>query len=320
MYSLIKTAVENNQSLIEKFNIDEQTNIPKTDQDVEALLDYLYEGQDLALDTSQMEGFNMEDFGGGEAKTILYRPKSKYEATLIRYYLDASLQLDEGNLHDNLELLKKEMNEDIADYGDTTTTATGTSIIQLFIISSLSSSQLISTGISILLAALVLILTYRSPTLGIITTIPVGITMIWILGTMFFFGYILDPMTITVTSITIGIGIDYAIHATTRFRLVADRTGDIVKAVSETISHTGGALLIAALTTSLAFGILVLAPIPPQQRFGIILALTITYSFLISVLFLPLFLARWAKWRKKRKGYIISPNPPEEKDEDNDHI
>ena len=152
-------------------------------------------------------------------------------------------------------------------------------------------------------------ITYRNPTLGLITMIPVGISMVWILGTMYYLGYILDIMTITVTTITIGIGIDYAIHATERFRLVADKTGDIEKAVCETISHTGGALLIACLTTALAFGILVLAPIPPQQRFGIILAMTITYAFLTSVLFLPLFLAKWAKWRKKRKGFIISPGP-----------
>jgi hypothetical protein len=117
-------------------------------------------------------------------------------------------------------------------------------------------------------------------------------------------------MTVTVTSITIGIGIDYAIHATQRLRLIADKTGDIEKAVCETVSHTGGALLIAALTTALAFGILMLAPIPPQQRFGLILAMTITYSFLTSVLFLPNFLAKWAAWRKRRKGYIISPRKP----------
>jgi len=171
----------------------------------------------------------------------------------------------------------------------------------------LTSSQFFSTGISLLLAALVLIITYKNPTLGLIAMIPVCISIVWILGTMYYFGYILDIMTVTVTSMTIGIGIDYAIHATERFRLVADKTGNVDKAVCETISHTGGALLIAALTTALAFAILILAPIPPQQRFGIILSITICYSFLTSVLFLPLFLAKWAKWRKKKKGYIISP-------------
>jgi predicted RND superfamily exporter protein len=135
--------------------------------------------------------------------------------------------------------------------------------------------------------------------------VPVTISILWILGSIYYLGYILNVMTVTVTCITIGIGIDYAIHATERFRLVADKTGDISKAVHETISHTGGALFIAALTTVCGFGILVFAPVPPQQQFGFIIAITIIYSFLTSVLVLPLLLARWAKWRKEKKGYII---------------
>lgn len=315
IYSVIQNAINNNRSLVEAFNIDKKTGIPKTDADVVRLFDYLYEGQNLKIDDVGKGEFDIEEFAGIETRMVLYQNNSRYEATIICYYLNASFQLEGGNLYDDLELLKKEINNDIESYDEATSIAIGMSILQLTISQSLTRSQFVSTGISLLLAALVLILAYRNPTLGLIAMIPISITMIWILGTMYFFGYILDTMTVTVTCITIGIGIDYAIHATERFRLVADKTGDITKAVVETISHTGGALLIAALTTSLGFGILVLAPIPPQQRFGIIIAITIIYSFLTSVLFLPLFLARWAKWRKKRKGYIISPGPPEDADE-----
>jgi multidrug efflux pump subunit AcrB len=56
---------------------------------------------------------------------------------------------------------------------------------------------------------------------------------------------------------------------------------------------------------------LIFAPIPPQVQFGVIMVMTISYSLIISVLLLPLVLGRWAKWTKKRKGYIISPKPPE---------
>lgn len=307
IFSVILNAVKNNRSMINKFNIDENTNIPRTDKDVQALFDYLYEGSNFNMGDVEIGGFDIEELGSNEIRMVLYKVNSRYTATIIRYYLDASYQLGGGNLQDDLELLDKEINEDIDTYGDAVAIATGFSLIQLSITDSLTSSQFLATGISILLAAIVLIFAYRKLTLGLIAMVPVGITMVWILGTMYYFGYILDVMTITVTSITIGIGIDYAIHPTERFRLVADKTGDIEKAVRETISHTGGALLISALTTAIAFGILVLAPIPPQQRFGIILAVTITYSFLTSVIFLPLFLSRWAKWHKKRKGYIISP-------------
>jgi hypothetical protein len=54
---------------------------------------------------------------------------------------------------------------------------------------------------------------------------------------------------------------------------------------------------------------LIFAPIPPQVQFGVITAMTITYSFITSVLLLPLILAKWAKWSRKRKGYIISSKP-----------
>lgn len=308
IYSEIELAIKNNKSLIEKFNIDEKTNIPRTDKDVKEFFDYLYEGKTFDMGDVANSELDMADFGNSQVGMVLYRNNSRYTATVIRYYLDASFQI-EGNIQDDLEILSKEINEDIATYGDATAIATGMSQIQFNNTSNLTSSQFTSTGISLLLAALVLIITYRNPTLGLIAMIPVCISIVWILGTMYYFGYILDVMTVTVTSMTIGIGIDYAIHATERFRLVADKTGDVDKAVCETISHTGGALLIAALTTALAFAILILAPIPPQQRFGIILSITICYSFLTSVLFLPLLLAKWAKWRKKKKGYIISPGP-----------
>jgi predicted RND superfamily exporter protein len=308
IYSEIELAIKNNKSLIEKFNIDEKTNIPRTDKDVKEFFDYLYEGKTFDMGDVANSELDMADFGNSQVGMVLYRNNSRYTATVIRYYLDASFQI-EGNIQDDLEILSKEINEDIATYGDATAIATGMSQIQFNNTSNLTSSQFTSTGISLLLAALVLIITYRNPTLGLIAMIPVCISIVWILGTMYYFGYILDIMTVTVTSMTIGIGIDYAIHATERFRLVADKTGDVDKAVCETISHTGGALLIAALTTALAFAILILAPIPPQQRFGIILSITICYSFLTSILFLPLLLAKWAKWRKKKKGYIISPGP-----------
>jgi predicted RND superfamily exporter protein len=310
VYTVIQNAIKNNRSLIETYNIDESTSIPRTDKDVHDLFDHLYTGDDFSEIPSDQ--FDISQFSGIEAMSVLFRNNSRYESTLIRIYIDSSFLGEEGDIQDDLEVLKRELNDDIETYGGATALATGNLIIQLTITDSLTTSQILSTAISLILAAFVIILVYRNPTLGIITMIPVVLSIVWILGMMYYLGYILNVMTVTVTSITIGIGVDYAIHATERFRLVADKTGDITKAVCETISHTGGALLIAALTTALGFGILVFAPIPPQQQFGTIIAITIVFAFLTSVLLLPLMLERWARWRKKRKGYIISPGPPED--------
>jgi len=319
IYTVIQQALDNNQSLITSFNVDEQTGIPRTDQDVKDLIDYLFETKtpsmsdinlnviEYDINESSMFEFSLDSFGG-DIKSVISKEGDTYVATLIRIYLDPSFSTIEGNINDELELMKKEFTNDISSYGSANAIATGPNIISLTITQSLTESQILSTVASILLAALVLIVVYRNPTLGLITLAPVGISIIWILGTMYFIGYSLNVLTITVTSITIGIGIDYAIHATERFRYIVDKTGDITKAVCETISHTGGALLIAALTTALGFGVLVFAPIPPQQQFGLILAITIIYSFLTSIFILPLILYHWGNWRKKRKGFIVRSN------------
>jgi predicted RND superfamily exporter protein len=223
--------------------------------------------------------------------------------------LDPSFSTIKGNVQEELAILKDEINGDITSYGSVKAVVTGTNIINLEITNNLTESQILSTVISIFLAAMVLMFVYRNLSLGLIALIPVGISIVWILGTMYFIGYSLNVLTITVTSITIGIGIDYAIHATERFRLIVDKTGDVTQAVCQTISHTGGALLIAALTTVLGFIILVFAPIPPQQQFGLILSVTIIYSFLTSIFLLPLVLYHWARRQYKKKGFVITKTP-----------
>jgi predicted RND superfamily exporter protein len=201
------------------------------------------------------------------------------------------------------------LKEDVrGNFKDVDVTVTGENSLMYVIMESMTESQILSTGFCMVLAALVLIIAYRKPVLGLIAMIPVSISVFWIIGTMYFIGYSLNIMTIMITSMTIGLGITYAIHAVERFRLTADRTGDVFKAVAETIGHTGGALMIAAVTTIAGFGILVLAPPPVEQQFGVITAITILYAFITSIFILPPFLMYWGKWQKKRKGFIISKN------------
>jgi len=321
IYTIIQKAIKNDPTLIDLFNIDSATGIPKTDSDVKDLYDYLFGlgamnfsmdqisliQDEFNIDESSIPDISSEMFHA-EIETVLFKDDERYTATVIRIYIDPLFPSQDGDAHKDQALLKKQLNAALFTYGDASAVATGQNIISLTITDSLTESQILSTIAAIVLSALVLIIIYKNPVLGLITCIPVVISIVWILGTMYFIGYTLNVLTITVTSMTIGIGIDYAIHATERFRFIVDKTGDPAKAVCETISHTGGALLIAALTTSLGFIILLFAPIPPQQQFGLILGITITYSFLTSITLLPLVLNHWAQRLKRKRGYIISKN------------
>ncbi|MCX6664713.1 MAG: efflux RND transporter permease subunit [Euryarchaeota archaeon] len=296
IHTIIQQAVANNQSLITAYNIDESTNLPKSDEDVYELYDYLYDSADYRM---QVQG-------------ILYKDQDKYTATIIRVNTGAGSE--SGDLTKQLKVLNEELEDDLTSYGDVSVIVTGNMLITLTIMENLVESQISSTIMCFILAFIMLSLIYRNPILGLIAMIPVTVSILWVLGTMYFIGYSLNVLTIMVTCITIGVGIDYACYIVERFRFTADQTGNVTTAVSEAISRTGSAIFIAALSSIFGFGVLVLAPIPPLQQFGIITALTLIYALITSIVVLPLMLARWAHWRKKRKGYIIHPGPPKKLD------
>ena len=292
--SIIKNAIRDNSSIALDFNLDTE-GIPQTDTEVEKLFDYFYNHPDYMMDVL----------------SVLHYDGQKYDATVIRVYTAISYsETQELDTTKQAGILYDSLNEDMTSFGDAKAIVTGPSSALYTIVGSMTNSQIISTFISIILASIVLIIVFKNPILGLIAVIPVGICIIWIIGTIYFIGYSFNIMTIMVTSLTIGIGIDYAIHATQRFRLTADRTGDVEKAVCQTVGHTGGALFIAALTTVAGFGLLILAPMPPEQQFGIITSMTIIYAYITSIIVLPPILMKWGKWRKKKKGFIISPKPP----------
>lgn len=294
LISIIDNAVEQNNTLIEHFNLDFR-NIPKTDSDVNEFFDYLYEKYDY------------------ETAEILHRNnKGVYDATVVVVYSNA-FNVDDKDLNNVMEELYNELKDDIADLDGNSAVVTGDNSMMFSIMNSMTESQILSTVICIILAAIVLIIAYRKLSLGLISMIPVCISTIWIVGTMYFIGYSLNVMTIMITSLTIGLGITYAIHAIERFRIVADRTGDVIEAVSETVGHTGGALMIAAITTIAGFSMLMLTPMPVEQQFGLISALTIFFAFLTSIFILPPTLMFWGNWKKKKYGFIISPNKPKKK-------
>lgn len=284
IYSIIKDAIRENESIVSKYNIGKD-GIPATDEDVKALYDYLYNSYSQSV------------------KNILHRGNG-YDATVIRVYSSLT-HLEKSN--EKMKILYEQLKDDLSNYGNAKATITGSMVMIYTIMKSLTSSQLSSTFVCIVIAIIVVIIAYRKPLLGILTLLPVIISAIWIMGTMYLAGYSLNVMTVMVTSLTIGLGITYAIHVVERFRLIADRTGDVMTAVEEATSNTGGAVLMAALTTIAGFSVLIFSPMPPEQQFGLITATTILYSFFATILVIPPLLLIWGRWRKKKKGYIISP-------------
>lgn len=182
--------------------------------------------------------------------------------------------------------------------------ATSDEIINDVIVTTLRDSQFSSLIQTIVAALLLLMINFwfeaRRPMLGVITTVPVILTVLWSFGLMTVFGIPFGPVTATISALAIGIGIPYMIHITHRFLEDRERTNSVGEAIELTLANTGGALAGSALTTVAGFGILVTSTTIPFRQFGFVTAYTILLAMLTAVLVLPSMLVLWSRWHEKR--------------------
>lgn len=152
---------------------------------------------------------------------------------------------------------------------------------------SLMKSQFQSLFISLGLILVIVSLLLGSLLGGIIGLVPIIFTLIIIFGFMGYVGIPLDIATVLVASISVGIGIDYAIHFISRFRNELSSNQDRLAALKETLTTSGKGILINMLTVTGGFLVFLLADLVPLQRFGASVALTMLSSGFASLLVLP---------------------------------
>jgi len=267
-----------------------------TDQDIRGYFDYMYFNTSAPLGNQTFGSF---------VKKMIYRDlgSGQYTACVIRVFTSTFTSTDTRNMYNDLQ-------DDIksVDFGPgVKVTITGLMVLTIDIIDSLQANMINSTVIAVILAAIILIFLYRNLILGLMPPIPVILCSLWIVGTMFLLSYSLNILTVMVTALTIGLGIDYSIHVMERFREEREKhMKGISESIHNTIMSTGTALTISAVTTILGFGVLVFSPMPIAQQFGVITAITIVFSFLAAVLVLPVILIVWAK-RKEKKELAALP-------------
>ena len=139
-------------------------------------------------------------------------------------------------------------------------------------------------------------LTRRFSTSAVII-LPVALAGIWVVGTIALVGLNWNVLTVMITALTIGLGIDYSIHMWRRFEDELDKGADRVHAMSNAYEITGAALMMSAFTTASGFLVLLLSPVPVIQDFGFVSAASVALSLILALFVLPALLLSEAKAR-----------------------
>ncbi|MCK4303538.1 MAG: MMPL family transporter [Candidatus Eisenbacteria sp.] len=148
-------------------------------------------------------------------------------------------------------------------------------------------SQGFGLATALLLIFLLLSLHFRSLVGGLISTTPILLCILVNFILMVIFRVPLDELTILISNISMGVGIDYSIHFITRFRVELARGETEVGALQKTLQTAGRAILINALTVAIGFLVLVLGDIVPMRWFGYILAITMVTASVSAITVLP---------------------------------
>ena len=152
-------------------------------------------------------------------------------------------------------------------------------------------SQMFSYFRSLPIAAaavfVLLLIVMRSLRYAVVTIIPIGLVVAWLYGLMYLTGFPLNYVTATIGAVSIGVGIDYSIHMTERFREEMGRASDKMQALRQAAKGTGIALLASAASSIAGFAIMGFAPMPLFSSYGILTALMIFLALSASLVVLP---------------------------------
>jgi predicted RND superfamily exporter protein len=177
--------------------------------------------------------------------------------------------------------------------------ATGSTVVFQAVSDLILESAIVSLAVALVGTVVFLILVYwlveGLPSLGLVNTIPIAVAVAFVAGSMRALNISFNAFTATILALTIGLGIDYSVHVVHRF-VDERREHDLYAALDRTVRGTGGALAGSMLTTTFGIGVLVLSVLDVLGQFGTLTALSIAYSFVVSLLVLPSALVLWDRF------------------------
>jgi hypothetical protein len=150
-----------------------------------------------------------------------------------------------------------------------------------------------SLGIALLIIFILLSLIFRSVTAGLLGVIPLTISVLVLFGLMGLTGVRLDVATALLSSVMIGVGIDYTIHFLWRYREERRQNRYPREAVITTITTTGRGIIFNALSVMVGFVVLVISSFTPIRFFGMLVVVSIICCLIGALIILPAIVLRF---------------------------
>jgi hypothetical protein len=219
-----------------------------------------------------------------------YNPTSQFinkEANYTRLFIFPS-SLDNQNL------------EDISDYimnhrenmQDMTMSLTGVQYLMHDLNQNMLNNQRNTLLLAFLLVFLLLLISLRKLIPAIISILPIGFTVIILFGFLGLSNISLNLFTATIFSITIGVGIDYAVHFTSVWMSFKKQGYNTKDAVEKAYSYTSRPIMANAFGLAVGLSALLFSPLRIHLYVSTLMWVSMISGVYLSLSFLPTVLKK----------------------------
>jgi len=211
-----------------------------------------------------------------------------YRTALVRGVLDAHYY---SQTAPTVAALKQYVDKEFDGSGLTATLA-GDVNIGYHWMSRLQDSHFLSVGLSLAMVLVISCLTFGRIWAGVIALLPVSFTVLVLYGVMGYLGVFLEPATSMFAAISVGVGVDFAIHLIDRLRhALRACDDDLNEAIALAMPGTARACFFNAAALGLGFAVLLTSELPTLQRFGGLVTVAAFASFLTALFIVPALFA-----------------------------
>jgi predicted RND superfamily exporter protein len=163
----------------------------------------------------------------------------------------------------------------------------GSSLIDKEISQSVKTGQYYSLLFAFVAILLLLSLIFRSFTAGLIGSLPLVFAVFCTFGLMGWIGIELNIVTALLSSISIGLGVDFTIHVFWRLKSELLQTNDWQEAIGNTIRSIGRGITINAFSVMLGFSVLFLSAFPLIQSFAFLIIISLLLCLISALALVP---------------------------------
>jgi uncharacterized protein len=174
------------------------------------------------------------------------------------------------------------------------TSVTGFGAILGALVDILVRGQIISLIVSIFLVFVVTAIVFRSVQGGIYAILPLTMAIILVFGLMGYLKIELNAATVMLSSIMIGVGIDYTIHFLWHLREELGKTTDLESALEQTMRTSGKGIIFNAFSVIIGFSVLLVSAFLPIEFFGFLIVFSIGMCLFGALAVLPAIVV-WLK-------------------------